>query len=135
MSLCQKENNQNLEKQLIFGHMEMHGLQQKESKPFQKLEELIFEFLGNTDANIKKAFLLIDSKVGVTELDKDVIDFLREQNYPTVVVAGKTDKINNSKRAILQKNIKITFPESKIIHFSAIKKIGKTEILKEFSLD
>ena len=42
--------------------------------------------------------VLVDGLVGPTELDVDMLDWLRDNGLPHVVVATKHDKVKSSKR-------------------------------------
>ncbi|MBD3269938.1 YihA family ribosome biogenesis GTP-binding protein [Candidatus Peregrinibacteria bacterium] len=101
----------------------------------KELEELILWHLGN-DQNfpIDKIILLIDSKVGPTEQDIDIIDFIKQNDLDTVIVTSKADKIKQNQKVKLKKNLQNLLPEANIIHFSAVNGAGVKEVLKEFNL-
>lgn len=46
--------------------------------------------------NLRRVFLLIDTKVGATEDDVLMLDFLRHFNIPTFVIATKADKVGKT---------------------------------------
>ena len=66
--------------------------------------DMMDEYFGERD-NLKGAILLIDSRREPTDLDKLMLDTLVEYGIPTLIVATKTDKLNQSQRAKLDRNI------------------------------
>ena len=76
---------------------------------------------------------LIDCKVGPTQLDLEMIDWLHHLQKPVLIVATKADKISKSKvNHVLKKYTQMMqfVDSSQIVPFSAITKQGKTEIWK-----
>ncbi len=98
----------------------------------KQLEELIFWFLHTQKAHIDTVIQLIDSKVGPTKDDQEVIEFLHANNLPVIFVASKTDKIKSSQKSILQKNLHNLLPEAPIIPFSIVTNEGKKQVLQHF---
>lgn len=96
----------------------------------KKLEELIFWFLQNTSQNISEIFLLADSRIGLTELDKHMIDFLNTFGNPFTLILSKTDKINKNQLQKTIHNIQKLYHKIHIIPFSVKDPTGKKEILK-----
>jgi len=95
------------------------------------LENLIFWYLGQKEYPLKKIILIVDANVGATPLDLDMNDFLSKFDYPVIVIANKFDKIKKNKQAQALQNLKIQFPNQKIIPHSSISKEGKAEIIQE----
>lgn len=54
------------------------------------------DYLLNTNC-LKHTFMLVDSKVGPTELDKKMFKFLFYYGIPTTIIATKVDKLPKSK--------------------------------------
>ncbi len=82
-------------------------------------------------ANLKGIVQIIDARIGPTDLDKEMINWLQFVERPMVVVATKTDKLSNSKLKPLLKKYKQTIAEIAelpIIPFSAVKKSGNHEL-------
>ncbi len=107
----------------------------KTSKSEQgRWRSLIESYLKDRD-KLKGIFLLVDSKVGPTEKDKMMRDWLVFYSIPFAVVATKFDKLKKqSERATVEKRIKKglelpgIFP---IIRFSAKTKEGRPDVLKQ----
>jgi GTP-binding protein len=83
---------------------------------------------------LKLVVQLVDSRIGYTKDDIDMISFMNEMNVPYVIVATKTDKLNKTER---QKSVEklITNPVLKegttIILFSSETREGKDDLWKE----
>lgn len=98
----------------------------------QTLKALIHGYLFEAPYTQKKVVLIIDAKIGPTDLDLEMLDLLEQHKKEIVVVVNKVDKL---KPSIYQKQMKMIqekIGDHKIIHYSAEKKIGKGELLKEF---
>ena len=77
---------------------------------------------------------LVDCKVGITNDDAMMIDFLNQMEIPYIIVATKVDKLNKTDRnAQLEKiaNDEVLAEGTMIIPFSSHTGEGKTELLKE----
>ncbi|QJB71293.1 ribosome biogenesis GTP-binding protein YihA/YsxC [Mycoplasma sp. 1654_15] len=73
-------------------------------------------------SNLKTVFVLVDSNVGITELDLKMLEFLKQLNKEVVLVATKIDKINQSQKHKIIKSIdNLGYPYFLI---SSSKKIG-----------
>lgn len=66
---------------------------------------MIEEFI-TTSSNLKKVFLLVDFKIGPTNDDKLMFDFLRYHKKDIVIIATKYDKVKSSLRYKSEKLIK-----------------------------
>ena len=75
---------------------------------------------------LKLVFVLLDSRIEPTELDKQMLDYLAEHEIPAVIIMTKTDKISRSE--VFQNMAKISkeirFNKDLIIATSALKKQG-----------
>ena len=75
---------------------------------------------------------LVDSRIGLTKDDCDMVEFLNEAGIPYIIVATKTDKLNKTEREKAVHSL-ITHPSLKpgtqIILFSSESKEGKNDVL------
>ena len=79
----------------------------------------------------KKVVLIIDASVGPTKDDLDILYSLENYGKDIVVVANKVDKIKQTEYEEQFKVIKEIIGVHRIIPYSAKKKIGVKELLKE----
>ncbi len=103
----------------------------KVSKKLKNNFGLIMEDYLESRQNLKNVFLLIDFRHKPTNDDVMMYEFLKYYNISVTIIATKVDKV---KKSMIDKNIKIIedtlkVDKNNIILFSAITKIGKTEVL------
>lgn len=79
----------------------------------------------------RKTVLVLDIKVGPSELDLELIEILREQDEEFIVVANKADSLNQKERIAQIKMIEEKIPGVPIIPCSAKTKEGREKILKK----
>lgn len=101
----------------------------EEQKKWSSLTQLYFE----KNDSIKTVLQLIDIKVGPTEDDLMMLDWLNYYNAPYLIVATKCDKLNKTELTEAVKNltqIPIFNDNTEIILFSSKKNIGRDELLE-----
>ena len=87
----------------------------------------------NKNKNIKMCFLLVDTKVGATQDDVLMYDYLKFLNLPITVVTTKCDKIGKTLYFRHEKNIKEKLQDANIIMTSTAYKycIEKLKLIFE----
>ena len=100
----------------------------------KRWRDLIESYLKGRD-RLKGVFLLVDSKVGPTEKDLQMKEWLDFYGIPYVVVATKVDKLKQKERRKLEERIREGFKDNsiKIIPFSSKTREGRDKLLKELS--
>ena len=85
-------------------------------------------FVGNE--KLRLVFVLLDSRIEPTELDKQMLDYLATYEIPAVIIMTKTDKISRSEIFLNMSKIskEIRFNKDLIIATSALKKQGVERI-------
>ena len=74
---------------------------------------------------------LVDSRIGLTKDDRDMVEFLNQAELPYIIVATKTDKLNKTEREkavnalVTDRSI---MPGTQIILFSSESKEGKNDV-------
>ncbi len=109
-----------------------YGFAKVSFKEQKRWRELIESYLKERNT-LKGVFLLVDSRVGPTEKDRQMKDWLDFFGIPYVIVATKVDKLKSSERQKLKKRIEEGFGDKdlKIIPFSSKTREGRVEVLKE----
>jgi GTP-binding protein len=85
---------------------------------------------------VKLVVQLVDSRIGYTNDDLDMIEFMNESQIPYIIVATKIDKLNATER---KKNVEALIscpylaPGTQIILFSSETKEGRLDIWKAIS--
>lgn len=107
-----------------------YGYAKVGAKQLEKLSKLIFWYLLDADYN-QKIVLLIDSIVGPTQMDLDVLKDLERAGRDIVIVLNKVDKIKKSQYLKHIKQLRNQFNGHKIFEYSSTKKIGREALLQE----
>lgn len=89
-------------------------------------------FTNNPNIDLLRLVVqLVDSRVGLTKDDKDMVEFLNQSDTPYIIVATKTDKLNKTER---EKAVRALvsdtslMPGTQIILFSSESKEGKNDV-------
>lgn len=89
----------------------------------EKLQKLIVWYLTASGAKPSAVVLVLDSKVGITEFDRQMIEILTEQNHHFVLAANKIDKLGqkeaHERLAAITKESKEISPSATVIATSA----------------
>lgn len=119
--------------QFYFIDIPGYGYASVSKKEQKKFGLMIEEYLEKRE-NLKRVYLLIDIRHKPSEDDILMYKFLKYYHLPVTIIATKTDKVPNSKKEKLKKQIIQTLSleaDDKIIMFSSITKEGRDVVLKE----
>ena len=86
---------------------------------------------ANMSLGVNLVCQLVDSRVGLTNDDCDMVEFLNQTDIPYIIVATKTDKLNKTEREKAVNSLvtnPVIRPGTKIILFSSETKEGKGDI-------
>lgn len=108
-----------------------YGFTKTSREAKDRIQKLIYWYLLDSDYQQKKVVVIIDAQVGLTGPDREIIRALEVHEKDIVVVANKVDKIKKSEYRNQLQKIQMTVGPHKIIPFSAEKKIGIKELIKE----
>ena len=104
-----------------------------EKKRFARLMEGYFD----GSRNIRLVLQLMDMRIGPTEYDISMLNFLNSQNIPFAAVLTKCDKLNKTNFNINLNNFKEDLGKISenipIIPFSSLKGIGVTDVLDKIN--
>lgn len=96
----------------------------------KKFGLMIEEYLSNR-LNLKRVFMLVDSRMKLTENDNIMYNYLKHFEIPVTIVATKFDKVKPKDRdkiiKALENSITI-MPSDNLIYFSSITKKGREAI-------
>ncbi|MBU4350866.1 ribosome biogenesis GTP-binding protein YihA/YsxC [Candidatus Parcubacteria bacterium] len=79
----------------------------------------------------KAVFLIIDVNVGLTALDREMIEILKENNHQIVIVANKIDRLAKS---VMEKQLSLIQKEARdipVLRYSARTNEGKDGLIKK----
>jgi len=116
---------------LYFVDLPGYGYAKVPNKLKNSLKAMVNWYFFVSDYEQKKIVLIIDASVGPTKDDLEMLYALEDYRKDIIIVANKIDKIKQTKYEEQFKTIKELVGVHKIIPYSAIKKIGVQELLKE----
>lgn len=108
-----------------------YGYAKHSMKERNKMIKRIFWYVKHSQARPKAVFLIIDIKVGLTALDRDMLKILGENKHQIVIIANKVDKL---KKIIAEKQIlsvQKEAPHVSVLPYSAKTKEGKDELIQK----
>ncbi len=99
------------------------------------LRDLIVWYLTDTPNTKRHIILVTDAKTGVTDIDMQMIELLQTEKIPFILVANKTDKLNQKDLHALRVSLENLFSEGQsVVYASAVKKTGRDKIFEAISL-
>ena len=131
-------NFYDVDKKMFFVDLPGYGFARRapqEAAQWRELTDSFFTKNPNLD-RLSLVMQLIDSRVGPTEDDIMMLDFLRAANIPYVVVATKCDKLNATERKASETSL-ASHPaigaDIPIIFFSSLKGDGKIAVWQQIA--
>lgn len=114
-----------------------YGYAEAPEKLVKQWQKLIFDYLRGR-VNLKRVFLLIDSRHGLKKVDKEVMEMLDKAAVTYQIILTKTDKVSNKElekqRAAIQLEItKHAAAYTDIIPTSSVKNQGLDILRAEIS--
>jgi len=100
-------------------------------KERNKMIKRIFWYIEHSNVRPRAVMLIIDVKVGLTDLDREMIEILQKNNHNIIIVANKIDKLGTNE---IRKNISIIekeLPQILIFPYSAKTKKGKDKLIEK----
>ena len=133
----QQLNYFNLDNRLHLVDLPGYGYAEAPDKLVKQWQKLIFDYLRGR-VNLKRVFLLIDSRHGLKKVDKEVMEMLDKAAVTYQLILTKTDKIS-AKECMAQeqklkaelKNHAAAYPE--IIATSSVKNLGLDRLRAEIA--
>ena len=119
-------NFYDVDKKLWFVDIPGYGYAKRDFKDKKRWSALTDNFL-TSPAQKRLILQLIDMKVGPTEDDYMMLDWLDDSETPYVIVATKCDKLNKTDFNANKEELSKLGP---VIPFSSLKGIGKDELWK-----
>lgn len=94
----------------------------------EELKDLIVWYLTETPRDNRTVVLVTDAKVGVTDIDMQMIELLQSEGIPFILVANKIDKLNQKDLHALKVKLGDLFSAGQpIVYTSTLKKRGREQ--------
>jgi len=97
----------------------------------EKLRKMILWYFAQSGARPTKVVLIVDAKVGPSDFDIEMEEFLKGLDLDVIVVANKSDKLNKSERIKNKNNICRVLNENNVVLYSTKNGRGKEELLTQ----
>lgn len=102
----------------------------------KEMKDVFGKYIDNyllNNKNIKMCFLLVDTKIGPTEDDVLMYNYLKYLQLPITVISTKADKIGKTLLLRHEKNIKTKLLDANIIMTSSNSKYGLDKLKSYFT--
>ncbi|MAI02239.1 MAG: YihA family ribosome biogenesis GTP-binding protein [Rickettsiales bacterium TMED254] len=121
-----------IDKQFILVDLPGYGYAQISKNKKEKISELLNSYLLKRQ-NLRKVFLLLDSRRGLKEIDISFLEFLADNRIDFKIIFTKADKISKKNEELLISNFSLNkLTENSIPFFTSAKtKLGIKDIRKE----
>ena len=91
----------------------------------------MMESYFDNNNELKLVLILLDARREVSADDQEIIDFVKESNYPYAVVITKIDKVNQKEKAALNKRLKAqAFAPECVFYTSSLDNEGLNQLKK-----
>jgi len=97
----------------------------------EKLRKLLLWFLTADEVKLDAVVLVVDAKVGLKDIDYELVATAQEQQRRVIIVANKIDKLKQSDAAHQIAFIQEEADGCTVIPYSALKHIGRETLRKE----
>ncbi len=107
-----------------------YGYSKFSIKMRNKMTKRIIWYVEESQVKPRAVFLISDIRVGLTDLDREMIDKLKEFDHTIYIVGNKIDKLGKMAREEKVKKIKAEEPDIPVLLYSAKTKEGREDFIK-----
>lgn len=120
-----------INKSVYFADLPGYGYAKQPEPLRRKIEEMIAWYIADTYITHRRLVMIVDMRVGATELDRQMMEDLLEHHAPEklLVLANKADGLKQGEKAARLRDISASFPGVAVIPISARTGAGKREAL------
>lgn len=93
----------------------------------QDFSGMLRDYLWQAE-QLKLVLLIIDARIGPTDLDRDMLAYLDSGRIPVALIINKIDKLSNSESIQLQRTLESTYPQINFLVHSNVTGVGRGEI-------
>ncbi len=111
-----------------------YGYAKRSISDRNRMIKRIFWYVENSNIKPRAVFLIIDIRVGLTNLDREMIEILIKNNHRVVIVANKTDKLGKETIKKQLSSIKEEAQNMPVLGYSAKTNDGREELIKEIGM-
>lgn len=123
-----------INKKYYFVDLPGYGFAKLPFKKREKLRKLILWYLTYSGVKPRYVVLIIDAQIGMTDLDREMLNILIECGHPLLVLANKIDRVKPSKRVALKRAIQDAVSPTPVFFYSAKSGEGREHVLRMLTL-
>ncbi len=116
-----------INRKFYFVDLPGYGYAQLTPAEREKIRKRMLWYLMESGARPARVVLVVDARAGFTDFDHEMAQLLRDHGHPFVVIANKTDKLNQKEISDQLRIIRDACPASEVIPFSATEGVGLQE--------
>lgn len=116
-----------MDKQYELVDLPGYGYAKASKSERDRLMEMLSGFLSVAD-RLKLVVIILDSRLGATPIDKEVIEQVQRAGLPLLLVANKADKPSRMELKQVMQVLERDFPGASIVAHSAVSGIGRGEL-------
>ena len=119
----------NINKKFYLVDLPGYGFHKASKSLADSWDRVMNDYLSEND-KLKLVFLLLDCRIGATDLDYQMLDYLAEHEIPVIIILTKADKISRSEMGLKMAQIsrEMRFNKDLIVATSSLKKQGVDRI-------
>ena len=94
-----------------------YGYARKSQKTRVDFAEMVRSYVRKAKP-LRRVLLMIDARLGPTDLDRDMLRFLKTHKIPFTIVANKVDKLSSNELASLLQELAVAYPAVPVVRHS-----------------
>ncbi len=102
------------------------GLDQRED-----IRDMIIEYLTLPNFKPRLVVLVLDSKAGLTDFDREMLDILSDNAHKAIIVLNKSDKLTQKELSKTLSDIRNEVGPLEVVPYSTITQKGKDALLQK----
>jgi len=110
-----------------------YGYAKRSIKQRNKMAKRILWYIRDSSMKPRAVFLIIDIKAGLTDLDREIIGILKENNHQIVIIANRIDKMGKLAVERQINSVRKQEPNISVFPYSAKTKKGRDELIRKIA--
>lgn len=121
-----------MDKQYELVDLPGYGYAKASKNERERVLDMLTGFLS-VAVRLKLVVVILDSRLGVTPLDKEVIEQVRRSGLPMILVANKADKPSRMELRQIVQELERSYPGTPVLVHSTVSGDGRGILLETFS--
>jgi len=121
----------NINDKYYFVDLPGYGYAQKGLDQREMIRSMIIGYLTNKNFQPRTVAVVLDSKAGLTDFDREVLDILSDNNHHAKIIVTKTDKVTQKELSQLVSSMHKECEGIEILQYSSVNERGKEKLLEK----